>query len=140
MTWFGLQWAIHLDQTTADESSRTATVAIGADGVRVSAIGFYVVRALGAAATARSRRHAERRRSRSSELPGEDALVCGEDPVAVWFARDGRGQPLDQLIDDRIKKEGDDGEHIVVRRTDGVAFDLLGVLAKWGSGGGEEAL
>jgi hypothetical protein len=73
----------------------------------------------------------------ASELPGEDTLVGGEDPVAVWFARDHRGQPLDQLIDDRIKKEGDDGEDIVVRGTDGAAFDLVG--AKWGSGGGEEA-
>lgn len=53
MTWFGLQWAMHLDEATADESSRTATAAIGADGVQVSAIGFYLVRAVRAAATAR---------------------------------------------------------------------------------------
>ena len=50
----------------------------------------------------------------ASEPPGDDTLVGGEDPVAVWFARDRRGQALDQLIDDRIKKEGDDGEDIVV--------------------------
>ncbi len=53
VTWFGLQWAIHLDQATADDVSRIATIAIGADGVQVSAIGFYLVRALRAAATAR---------------------------------------------------------------------------------------
>jgi hypothetical protein len=69
-------------------------------------------------------------------LPGENALVCGQDPVAVWFPRNRRGQPLDELVDDGIKKEGDDGEDVVVRGTDGAAFD--GVGAKWGSGGGEQ--
>ena len=53
VTWFGLQWAMHLDGAAADELSRTATVAIGTDGVQVSAIGFYLVRALRVAATAR---------------------------------------------------------------------------------------
>ena len=44
---------MHLDGATADELSRTATVAIGTDGAQVSAIGFYLVRALRVAATAR---------------------------------------------------------------------------------------
>ncbi len=49
-SWFDLQWLMHLDGATADELSRTATVAIGTDGAQVSAIGFYLVRALRVAA------------------------------------------------------------------------------------------
>jgi hypothetical protein len=53
VTWFGLQWALDLEGVSSDASSRVATVALGTDGAQVSAIGFYLVRALRVAATAR---------------------------------------------------------------------------------------
>jgi hypothetical protein len=53
VTWFGLQWAMDLEGASRDQLSRLATVAIGTDGAQVSAIGFYLVRALRVAATAR---------------------------------------------------------------------------------------
>jgi hypothetical protein len=53
VTWFGLQWAIDLEGASTEQLSRVATVVIGTDGAQVSAIGFYLVRALRAAATAR---------------------------------------------------------------------------------------
>jgi hypothetical protein len=46
-----------------------------------------------------------------------------EDPVAVWFGRDRRCHPFNQLIDHRIEEEGDNRHEIVVRPSDCATHD-----------------
>jgi hypothetical protein len=53
VTWFGLQYALNLSNIEADEQLRLGTVAIGTDGVRVSELGFYLLRIVRNAAAAR---------------------------------------------------------------------------------------
>jgi hypothetical protein len=53
VTWFGLQYALDLTGAQHSQLGGGARVAIGTDGAQVSAVGFYVVRVLRSAATAR---------------------------------------------------------------------------------------
>jgi hypothetical protein len=53
VTWFGLQYALNLSEVETDALSRLGTVAIGTDGVRVSELGFYLLRVVRNAAAAR---------------------------------------------------------------------------------------
>jgi hypothetical protein len=53
VTWFGLQYALDFTKPERDGLSRGATVALHTDGGRVSATGFYLVRVLRSASTAR---------------------------------------------------------------------------------------
>jgi hypothetical protein len=53
VTWFGLQYALDFAGVERDEHSGMGRVALGTDSGRVSATGFYLIRVLRAAATAR---------------------------------------------------------------------------------------
>lgn len=53
VTWFGIHWALDTASAEADDHAGMSKVAIGTDGVQVSMIGFYLVKALREAAIVR---------------------------------------------------------------------------------------